>query len=141
MAMTDQQNHLQPHQKIQGPPPPPQQPQKEKCKWTIDLNINVGKEGCSAGITIHFGKNSRNEADTLHITEVKTEDYVMLLPTYTACKFDNLVEQIKNNDAEITMNLNLKIVFFFFKSFYKFVNNIICLAGFRNINFNIPFAF
>ena len=92
-----------PKDSIQGPPPQPQQTQK-KCKWTLDLNINVGKEGCSAGITIHFGKNGRNEADALHITEVKTEDYVMLLPTYTACKFDNLVEQIKNNDAEITMN-------------------------------------
>ena len=77
-------------------------------KITFTINGNYGQGGGSIGIGFHFAKESdsddtaEDDVKVIYVTEVETENWVMLLPTYTEGKFDNLARQIKERRAQIT---------------------------------------
>ena len=77
-------------------------------KITFTINGNYGQGGGSIGIGFHFAKESdsddtaEDDVKVIYVTEVETENWVMLLPTYTEGKFDNLARQIKEGKAQIT---------------------------------------
>ena len=63
----------------------------------------------TATVTIRFAKACEDTTDDddvrdLYVTEIITPEYVMYLPTYTEGKFDNLVEQIRRDEVEISTN-------------------------------------
>ena len=64
--------------------------------------------GWSVGTTVafRFAKDSEDMTEDnvreLYVTEVSTPDGILYLPSYTEDKFDNLLDQLKEGEAEIT---------------------------------------
>ena len=71
--------------------------QKGGAQGSVSIKINFA-------LTPVEGESTTEGEDVreLFVTEVITPDYILYLPTYTEGKFDNLVEQIFEEEAEIS---------------------------------------
>ena len=71
--------------------------QKGGAQGSVTVKINFALAPVDGESTTE-GEDVRE----LFVTEVTTPDYILYLPTYTEDKFDNLVEQIFEEEAEIS---------------------------------------